>query len=1110
MKRIILLLSICILISFTGNLAAQDSDCDPPQILCPETPFELTMCGAGEVCIDLPVIESSSPYNVFAPNAMVNKRASTMCYPVDSSGTYIFTIIAQNECGADTCEITAIVTINEPPVIDCPAEAISRTLCEPDSICIDLPIADADDVTVSGGVWSEGKFCFDADFSDTWVFLVTASNGCGTVECELTFDVEIIDPPVIDCPLVELSETICGPGEVCIDLPISNYDDVVVDGDAVWSEDQLCFTAETSGFYTFTVTASNECHTTECGVGINVTILDAPFITCPEEPVELLLCEEGQTGVYLPISDPGEVTVLPGGPGTFWQSDTLYFDVLETGLLAFTVIAENLCGADTCDVNVAAVIGTVPMISCPEDTAGFLLCEPDTLCIDLPIENPGQVTVQGDAFWLDGLLCFEPAFPMDQTSSTYYDFTVIAEDFCGADTCDVVVWVETSPPPEIACPEDTIDITACVEDLVEIPVAILYADNIDVLGGTYEEGAVGFTADTSQLRHIRIIASNLCGTDTCEFYVDLTVLDLPEPAFSIDSTSQGVTPVIVYFSNDTEMEGDVTFEWDFGDGETSTEFDPAHAYDSNGCYDVSLTATNQCGSAELVIEDFVCITDAQIVIPTTEWILVYCEAPMLNEVPLEPGDIISAYDPQGVLCGMGTVKQDGSYGFMPVYRDDPTSPDIDEGAEPGDPISFEINFEPVYATPQVIWTENGDRIEVCEFSTEKCASINITMGWTLVSWNVAYTADIEDFVDLLGGPECVRVILGFDQGALTYNPDLPQFSTLDYVDYYHGYWIYGECMPEILPEVCSGPIDPDEYIPVYTGWNLVGVWLDAVMPIEDAWDSIFGILMVALGYHEEGVTWLPDMGEFNTLTEIRPGYGYWAKVSENGMLEYPGFGVDLMASYSQGAPSKGVMPSRKWINVYGENIELDEESLPAGTKIELFAKESGICCGSAVYDGQMLKFTPVYGYDQSGIASVNYPDENDALNIYIDGEMVYPELTWTELGDCIDISKLYTKPGGSSPIIPERYSLSQNYPNPFNPNTIISFELPKAGNVELSVYNLLGQKVATLVNSYHDAGIYETEWDGTDDSGNRVSSGVYLYRLNAGDFVETKKMILTK
>jgi flagellar hook assembly protein FlgD len=60
------------------------------------------------------------------------------------------------------------------------------------------------------------------------------------------------------------------------------------------------------------------------------------------------------------------------------------------------------------------------------------------------------------------------------------------------------------------------------------------------------------------------------------------------------------------------------------------------------------------------------------------------------------------------------------------------------------------------------------------------------------------------------------------------------------------------------------------------------------------------------------------------------------------------------------------------------------------------------------------------------------------------------------------------------------------------------------------VYNLLGQKVATLVNSYHDAGIYETEWDGTDDSGNRVSSGVYLYRLNAGDFVETKKMILMK
>ncbi len=1110
MKRILLSFTILILMFSAASLAAQDSDCDPPEILCPSTPFEVTMCGPGEVCIDLPVIESSSPVTVIAENAVLDKRASTVCFPVDASGTYVFVIIAQNECGADTCEVTAIVTINQPPVIECPTEVLSSSICQPGLVCFDLPITDADGVSTSGGEWAAGVFCFNADTSGTYTYLVEASNGCGTSSCEIVCSVEIVTPPVIDCPLVELSETICGPGEVCVDLPITNYDEVQVEGDAVWSEGMLCFTAGTSGFYTFTVTASNECFAAECALGINVMILEEPFITCPVEPVEILVCEGDQAGVYLPINNPGDVTVMPEGSDKYWQSDTLYFAAVNPGENSFTVIAENQCGSDTCELTVMVEFGTVPLISCPEDTIRILLCVPDTICIELPIENPGTVTIQGyEAVWEDGSLCFEPAFPMDQSTTTYYDFTVIAADFCGDDTCTLVAEVETILAPKVDCPEDTLEISACAGSLVEIPVAVHHAETIDVLGGDYEEGMVSFTADTSQLRQIRITAINACATGICEFYVDLTVLHAPTPEFSIDSTSHGVTPVIVYFSNDTEVSGDMTFVWNFGDGETSTEFDPAHAYDSNGCYDVSLEATNECGNSILIKEDFVCITDAQVVIPTPEWISIYCGQPTLDDVPLEPGDIISAYDPDGVLCGMGTVKENGSYGFLPIYRDDPTSPDLDEGAEPGDRISLEINFDPVFATPQLIWTENGDRFEVCDFSTEKCAQINIDIGWTLVSWNNTYSADIEEFVDLIGGPDCVRVILGFDQSALTYNPDLPEFSTLHHVDYYHGYWIYGECLFLVPPQVCGGSIDPQEYITVYDGWNLVSVWLDAVMPIEDAWGSIFNILLVALGYHEQGVTWMPGMGEFNTLTEIRPGYGYWAKVSENGILAYPGFGMPLVPNLAQKSQSKVVTPTRQWINLYGDELKLDDQRLPAGTEIEI-RSENGTLCGRAAYDGQLLKFTPVYGNDGSGLATADYPEENGVLNIFIDGQRVYPELTWTELGDCIEISDLFTKPDGSSPAVPDKYSLSQNYPNPFNPNTIISYELPVAGNVKLSVFNLLGQRVATLVNSYHDAGRYEIGWNGTDENGNQVSSGVYLYRIKAGDFIKTKKMILAK
>jgi hypothetical protein len=94
--------------------------------------------------------------------------------------------------------------------------------------------------------------------------------------------------------------------------------------------------------------------------------------------------------------------------------------------------------------------------------------------------------------------------------------------------------------------------------------------------------------------------------------------------------------------------------------------------------------------------------------------------------------------------------------------------------------------------------------------------------------------------------------------------------------------------------------------------------------------------------------------------------------------------------------------------------------------------------------------------------------------------------------------------------VPGTYQLSQNYPNPFNPTTQINFELPKAGQVTLEVFNLVGQRVAVLVDGYREAGHHTVAWHGVDGHGSRVSSGVYFYRLNAEDATMTRKMILLK
>lgn len=96
------------------------------------------------------------------------------------------------------------------------------------------------------------------------------------------------------------------------------------------------------------------------------------------------------------------------------------------------------------------------------------------------------------------------------------------------------------------------------------------------------------------------------------------------------------------------------------------------------------------------------------------------------------------------------------------------------------------------------------------------------------------------------------------------------------------------------------------------------------------------------------------------------------------------------------------------------------------------------------------------------------------------------------------------------PRLPDSYALQQNYPNPFNPSTIITFSLPRVSDISLLIYNTLGQRVRTLISGGLVAGTYRITWDGKDDHDRPVASGVYLYRLDAGNFTEQRKMILIK
>ena len=96
------------------------------------------------------------------------------------------------------------------------------------------------------------------------------------------------------------------------------------------------------------------------------------------------------------------------------------------------------------------------------------------------------------------------------------------------------------------------------------------------------------------------------------------------------------------------------------------------------------------------------------------------------------------------------------------------------------------------------------------------------------------------------------------------------------------------------------------------------------------------------------------------------------------------------------------------------------------------------------------------------------------------------------------------------PVIPITFTLHQNYPNPFNPITSLHYDLPEQAQVTLTVYDMLGREITQLVNTTQDAGYRLVQWDATDSFGKPVSAGVYLYQIRAGEFVQTKKMVLLK
>lgn len=151
------------------------------------------------------------------------------------------------------------------------------------------------------------------------------------------------------------------------------------------------------------------------------------------------------------------------------------------------------------------------------------------------------------------------------------------------------------------------------------------------------------------------------------------------------------------------------------------------------------------------------------------------------------------------------------------------------------------------------------------------------------------------------------------------------------------------------------------------------------------------------------------------------------------------------------------------------------------------------------------------GRSLTNFCGQGYDDVRIRFRFVSDSTQAFPALGW--FIDDIEIypTELTTSVAGEFQVeTPKGYHLSDNYPNPFNPETTIEYELPKAGSVRLEVYNLLGQKVKTLIDHIQAAGVHRVNWDGKNEFSDNIASGIYLYRMETNDFKATKRMLLIR
>jgi VWFA-related protein len=489
------------------------------------------ICQAGPICIPIGVVGEGAVVSV---SPIGSYGAGQVCFTADTSGHYVLTVIAETDCGSDTCQLVTDVTINANPVAVNPTSPVDTFICNETQVCYQFAASDVNGGNLTwtklsgdGAVSSTGQWCFTAGAAGNYTVSAKVSDSCGAADTvSLAYNVNSNDPPSISFGN-DTTMFLCSSGSLCFGYTVSDPDNNITleelsggSGSIDTVLNKVCFTPPSTGNYQFIIKATDGCGLIDYDtINVTISLNNAPLADAGQDQ-SLFQCTSTQICWPVSCNDiDGNLTdcALVSGVGAY-SGGNICFTPTAGGAYTFILEATDACGAkdrDTAIINV--VINTAPVCHLPNDTS-FFQCIPTQVCLPVSATDVNgnykqcQI-VTGPGSLSNGNWCYTP------TSDQVVTVTVKCEDSCGA-YCqdDFTVTFDVNQSPAIAFGNDT-TIFQCGSQQICIPYSISDPDNNAALeqlvggSGTIDtaQNKVCFTPATSGVYAFIAKVTDACG-----------------------------------------------------------------------------------------------------------------------------------------------------------------------------------------------------------------------------------------------------------------------------------------------------------------------------------------------------------------------------------------------------------------------------------------------------------------------------------------------------------------------------------------------------------------------------------------------------------------------